>query len=40
LEKKGFVERDDDALELRDKGKAWLAKQDKKKEATPKGGPG
>jgi DNA-binding MarR family transcriptional regulator len=40
LEKKKLVERDDDALELTDKGKTWLAKQEgKKKEATPKGGP-
>ena len=39
LEKKKLVERDDDALELTDKGKSWLAKQGKKKEATPKGGP-
>ena len=39
LEKKRLVERDDDVLELTDKGKTWLAKQGKKKEATPKGGP-
>jgi DNA-binding MarR family transcriptional regulator len=40
LEKKKLVERDDDVLELTDKGKSWLAKQQgKKKEATPKGGP-
>ena len=40
LEKKRLVERDDDALELTAKGKAWLAKQQgKKKEATPKDGP-
>jgi len=39
LEKKKLVERDDDALELTDKGKAWLAKQQGKKEATPKDGP-
>jgi hypothetical protein len=39
LEKKRLVERDDDALELTDKGKTWLAKQSKKKEAAPKSGP-
>jgi hypothetical protein len=39
LEKKGFVERDDDALELKDKGKSWLAKQGKKKEPPQRGGP-